>query len=349
MFCTRALFFCGRTGVSLALTAGLLLASWASTTRAQQSDPQSTATDARRVIQEAIKAGPPVGGKSTGVLPPPAANEPEGLVVAKLSAEVAARQLEAKRRAQKSPAEAMAMLDELAASVEGQPLPDEARAQLLRRIERTRVDIEETTGKRRGELALEQRNAQIEGEIDRERAQKGEVEQRIALLVEEYNDLIDEKRFAEAEAVAKKAGQLAPDLPVVRQLIFQSKTLRQHDMRNALAAAQQEGLLGALDEVEQSAIPFAGDYALPDAKTWEGLTQKRRASGAEGRSRATAAELAIQRRLTDAKVKPDIINQPLAAALDTLSKQAGVSIHLDMVGLDQEAVRSDTPVTLDLD
>jgi general secretion pathway protein D len=35
--------------------------------------------------------------------------------------------------------------------------------------------------------------------------------------------------------------------------------------------------------------------------------------------------------------------------IDALAKQADVAIHLDMVGLEQEAVRSDTPVTLSLD
>jgi general secretion pathway protein D len=343
MFCTRAMFIRGRTGASLALCAGL----WAMTAPAQEADSQAKAAEARRVIQEAIK-GAPTDDKRPEVLPAPAANEPEGLLVARLSAEVAARQLEAKRRAQKSPAEAMAMLDELAAGLEGQNLPDQARSLLLDRIERTRVDIEQVTGKRRGELALEKRNEEIEGQIDRERARKVEVEQRIALLVEEYNTLVDEQRFPEAEAVAKKAGQLAPDNAVVRQLIAQSRILRQLTIQKSLVDAEQAGFLDVMNDVEGSARPIAGNIEFPNTKTWQELTKTREQKLAEGRSRATAAELAIQKRL-DVKVKPDFRDQPLAAALDALAKQAGVAIHLDMVGLEQEAVRSDTPVTLALD
>ena len=49
------------------------------------------------------------------------------------------------------------------------------------------------------------------------------------------------------------------------------------------------------------------------------------------------------------KVKASHRDQPLSAVLDALAKQADVPIHLDMVGLEQEAVRSDTPVTISLD
>jgi tetratricopeptide (TPR) repeat protein len=108
--------------------------------------------------------------------------------LARVSAEVAARQLEAKRLAQKSPGDALALLDELAKGLGEQPLPEEARDRLLRRIERTRQDIEEATGKRRAELALEKQNEKIEGDIDRERAR-----QRLDSAVGIYSGLLAER------------------------------------------------------------------------------------------------------------------------------------------------------------
>jgi general secretion pathway protein D len=309
--------------------------------------PQAPAEDARRVIEEAISRAA-TEGRAPQPLPAAAAGEPEQLVLARLSAEVAARQLEAKRRAQKSPAEAMAILDDLEAGLEGQPIPPAARTQFAGRIERTRVDIEQATGRRRAELALEQRNAAIEGEIDRDRARKVEVDQRIALLVDEYNTLINEQRYPEAEAVAKKAGTLAPDNVVVRQMMIQSRTIRQIHAQRSIVDAQQAGVLDTLADVERSARPMVGPIEFPDTKTWHDLTKSRGELLAEGRSRATEAEVAIQNRL-EVRVKPSFTNQPLAAVLDALAKEAKVAIHLDMVGLDQEAVRSDTPVTLSLD
>jgi general secretion pathway protein D len=317
--------------------------------------PAQPETDARRVIQDAIDraAAQPADRQAAGAgaarpLPAPPAGEPEGLALARVSAEVAARQLEAKRLAQKSPGDALALLDDLAKGLADQPLPDEARDRLLRRIERTRQDIEEATGKRRAELALEKQNEQIEGEIDRERARRVEVDQRIAMLVEEYNTLVDERRFPEAEAVAKKAGQLAPDNAVVRQLLAQSRTIRRLDTQRSIDGANQSGFLDVVEDVARSGRPMAGPIEFPASREWADLTKTRTERLAEGRSRVTAAELEIQKKL-EVKVRPAFREQPLAAVLDALSKQAGVAIHIDMVGLEQEAVGSDMPVTLSLD
>jgi general secretion pathway protein D len=315
-----------------------------------RADAAADAAEARQVIQQAIdQAGrQPAAGSAAGALPAADPGEPEGLRTARLSAEVAARQLEAKRLAQKSPADALALLDEVAAGLESQPLAEDARSQLLKRIERTRLDIEETTGKRRAELALERRNAEVEAQIDRERAQRVEVDQRIAMLVEEYNSLIDERRFPEAEAVAKKAGQLAPDNQVVRQLLSQSRTIRRLDAQRTIADDAAVGFLDVMEDVERSGRPITGPIEFPASKEWADLTKTRAERLAEGRSRATAAEIQIQQKLEE-KVLPSYREQPLATVLDALSKQAGVAIHLDMVGLDQEAVSSQTPVTLSLD
>ncbi|MFM8494170.1 MAG: hypothetical protein ACKOEM_01405, partial [Planctomycetia bacterium] len=152
------------------------------------------AAAARRVMEAAINgarpradaaAESPVSDTATPAAPAGPADASPDLVIAKLSAEVAAKQLEAKRVAQKSPAEAMAILDAIASRVAGETIPAEARSQLDRRIERTRRDIEETTGKRRAEIALDRKNATIEAQIDRERGKRVEVDERLAMLVEE--------------------------------------------------------------------------------------------------------------------------------------------------------------------
>ena len=219
--------------------------------------------------------------------------------------------------AQKSPGDALALLDDIAAGLESQPLSEDARSQLLRRIERTRLDIEEATGKRRAELALERRNSEVEAQIDRERAQRVEVDQRIAMLVEEYNSLIVEQRFPEAEAVAKKAGQLAPDNPVVSQLLAQSRTIRRLDTQRTIVGDNEIGFLDVMEDVERYGRPIAGSIEFPDSKDWENLTKTRAELMAEGRSLASAAELLIQQKL-DEKVLPSYREQPLAVVLDAL-------------------------------
>ena len=327
-----------------------LLACWCGAVHAEPpaaaDGPGQDAGTARRVIEEALGRGPQ--GEPPRQADTTVSEVAPDLLLARISAEVAARQLEAKRLGQKSPAEALALLDETAASVSARDIPPEKKEQLLRRIERARRDIEEASGKRRAELALEKRNAEVEGQIDRERARRVEVDQRIAMLVDEYNTLIDQRRFAEAEAVAKKAGQLAPDNAVVRQLLAQSRVIRRIETQKTIVGDQQDAFLDVADDVGKSATPFTGPIEFPETRNWQDLTKNRSQRLAEGRSRASPAELAIHRKL-DTRVKTAYRDQPLAVVLDSLAKQAGVPIHLDMVGLEQEAVASDTPVTLSLD
>jgi len=309
------------------------------------------AAAARRIMQEAISQSAENGAATAGratATSDAAAPVPDDLLVARISAEVAAKQLEARRTAQRSPADALALLDEAAAKVADPAVPEKVRTQLQQRIERARRDIEESTGKRRGELEMERRSAQVDARIDRERAQKVEVDQRLAMLVDEYNSLIDSQRFPEAEAVAKKAGQLAPDNPIVRQLLSQSRVIRRLDTQKTIEGEKRDGFLNVVEDTERSSAPFVGPIEFPTTRDWEDLTKNRTRLQAEGRARATPAELQIQKRMS-VKVKASHRDQPLSTVLDALAKQADVPIHLDMVGLEQEAVRSDTPVTISLD
>jgi general secretion pathway protein D len=292
---------------------------------------------------EAVPIGPasvtPSAGASAGLA---------DLVVAKLSAQVAAGQLEAKRLARTSPVEAFGRLDQLAALVEAEGIPEESRKQILRRLERTRQELEEMTGKRRGELALERRNAEIEADIQREQAMKTETELRLAALIEQYNDLVDERRFDEAEAIAKKASELAPDNPISRQLLSQSRIIRRLASQESIGDARATGFLDMAEDVEGSAAGFVGPIAFPDTKDWKELTKNRTRLAAEGRGRLTVEEQEIQRKLST-KVEASHTAEPLAEVLETLGKQAGVPIHIDTAGLEQEAVTTDTPVTLSID
>ena len=308
--------------------------------------PAADAEAAKRVIAEALGRGTAEPGLPPQPTTPTAV--PDSLLLARVSAEVAAKQLEAKRLAQKSPADAFALLDATATTLGTTEIPADKRDQLLRRIERTRRDIEESTGKRRAEIALDRRNAEIETQVDRERAKRVEVDQRIAMLVEEYNSLIDQQRFAEAEAIAKKAGQLSPDNVVVRQLLSQSRVIRRMDTQRSIEGGRQDAFLNVAEDVQQSATPFTGPIEFPGTKQWADLTKNRSRLQAEGRSRATPAEMEIHRKL-ETKVKAPYKDQPLSEVLADLQKQAGVPIHLDMVGLEQEAITSDTRVTLSLE
>ena len=170
--------------------AAVLACSWLAARAEELPAPAAADRDAaaaKRMIDQALGRSDARAARPQAAATADAGEVAPDLLLARISAEVAARQLEAKRLGQKSPADALALLDQAADNVSAQPIPAERKDQLLRRIERARRDIEEASGKRRAELALDKRNAEIEGQIDRERARKVEVDQRIAMLVDEYN------------------------------------------------------------------------------------------------------------------------------------------------------------------
>ena len=124
-------------------------------------------------------------------------------------------------------------------------------------------------GKRRGELDMERKSAQVEARVTREKSQKVEVDQRLAMLVEEYNSLVDAQRFPEAEAVAKKAGQLAPDNPIVRQLLSQSRVIRRLDTQKSIEGRKRDGFMDVAEDVERSSTPFVGPIEFPTTRDWK--------------------------------------------------------------------------------
>ena len=60
----------------------------------------------------------------------------------------------------------------------------------------------------------------------RSNARTAEKQQRLAVIVDQYNRLMDEQRWPEADDVAKKAAELDPQNPVVQQLLLRSKFTR---------------------------------------------------------------------------------------------------------------------------
>ena len=108
---------------------------------------------------------------------------------------------------------------------------------------------------------------------------------------------------------------------------------------------------GVYDEtlagVEESSIPFPGEYDMGNVRDWVSLSERRGQYSDDARYRMTPAE----RQLTAALSQPlavDFDNVPLAQAMEYLAQLADVSIHIDPVGLAAEGVGSNDPVTLQL-
>jgi len=267
----------------------------------------------------------------------------------KIAADVAVRESEARRIQENDPKRALAMMQEIRAAVEPAALDAPSREALLRRVDRSIAEMQRYLDDNQARIELNERNAATRAEIKREETVRVEVQNDLAKLVDEFNKLMDERRYAEAEVVAKKAGELAPDEPVVRQLKLQSQFVRNFMNNTNIRDLQQRGLVRAMESVSESAIPFDDRNPIDfgDPKSWQELTLRRKSQLEGLEFRRSEKELEIQQKLKT-PVSLRFQNAPLSQVLDYLAKLAQVNMHVDPQGLLEEGVNTNTPVTIDL-
>ena len=179
---------------------------------------------------------------------------------------------------------------------------------------------------------------------------KVEVQQRMAEMVDQFNKLVDEHRYAEAEVVANRLYEMAPDELVAQQIKKQAKMIRRERWsRDINAQSEKAWPMDMLDiRRRRRPRPLAGlEHGLrASAPTGTDVKTSQVAESTDSRA-ASIKELEIEQKLKT-PVLPRYDETPLTKVVESLSQLAGVNIHLDPRGLEQEGVRSDTPITLNL-
>jgi general secretion pathway protein D len=276
------------------------------------------------------------------------ADESVQVVARQLSAEVSKRQSEAQRLQTEDPERAVAILREAQQMVERSKLPESSRRELLSRIDITLGKTQKFIDDHASEIDLDKQNEMVMNEVERRREVKIKVEQKTAELVDEFNKLLDEQRYAEAEIVAKRLIEMSPEDPVAQQTYQTAKFVRREMMNRQLVDSKERSVWDQLDAVEHSAInPVARDgEELRFAKNWPDIVNDRKGSK-ELVERRSERELEIERRLRT-PVLLRYQDTPLTEVVDGLSELTGVNIHVDPRGLEQEGYTVDTKVTVNL-
>jgi general secretion pathway protein D len=276
------------------------------------------------------------------------AAESQQVLARQMSAEIGKKQSEARHMREQDPRQALKLLKDARQQVTDSKLSDEYRTQLLHRIDITLDETEKYINDHRSEIELDEKNKAVLEEVARDKEVRLKVQQQIADLVDQFNKLRDEQRFAEMEVVARRLIELAPDNAVAQQVWQTSKFIRREYMNRDLQDRKEESVWATLNDVENSAIQTVGDNRemIYDQKHWNDLVKDRKGAGDRNEHR-TERELEIERRLkTPVLLKYE--NTPLSEVMHGMSELAGVNIHLDPRGLSQEGVNSDTPVTINL-
>ena len=266
-----------------------------------------------------------------------------------VAAELARKEQAAAKLRETSPKQARQALEECRALIEKADLDKSARDILLRRVDRQMEELEKYVHSNRGRIELNERNDAVRAEIERGRQTKVEVEQKLADLVDEFNKLMDERRYAEAEVVYKRAAEIAPDELVVNQLKNTVKMVSRTQKYNEIRAAKEEGFLTALNNAEISAEPFDDNkpYQFGNAKDWAKLSTTRREWEKQQANRKSERDIEIEKRLRT-PVWLKYKDAPLSQVIEDLGKLAQIPTYLDPRGLTEEGINSDTPVTINL-
>jgi general secretion pathway protein D len=265
-----------------------------------------------------------------------------------VAADVTRAQMQAKAILVREPKQALALLQEIRHNVEtaGQLDPAVRDAQ-LRRIDMTINETQQYMRVNAAQIDLNEQNRAVEEAVESKQQKRVEIDEKMAALVDEFNRLSDEQRYAEAELVAKRARAMDPDNPIIVQLMRQSKVQHQLALSRDIAERKEDNFLAVQRDIEEATIAQTESIVYPTAKFWADLTKSRGELEAAGNTRQSPREKKIEGSLTTpVMLKYD--RRPLREVLDELAKLADINIHLDQQGMAIEGVTYDTPVSINL-
>ena len=256
-------------------------------------------------------------------------------------------QTEASKLRETDPRQSLSILEEAGQLVSKSELDENTKTQLQRRLALSIAETERYIKEHQSEIELDEANNKVLAEVDRQRSVKVQVREKIAEMVDQFNRLIDEHRYAEAEVVAQRLYEMAPEEPVAQQVWQSSKFIRREKLNRELSDMSEEGFMRIQEGIKRSAAEglVQSENPITYGENWADI--KGRAGSSDRNSYRSERELEIERKLRT-PILPNYNDMPLTEVVDGLSKIAGINIHLDPRGLSQEGVQSDTTVSLSL-
>lgn len=250
---------------------------------------------------------------------------------------------------EQDPLKSVGLIKQTRAMVVESALSAQDKQIILSRVDQMIVEMDTYVERHRSEIELNQRNREILNDNARRREYTEEVQQRLQKLVQEYNQLRNERRFYEAQAKAKEARDLMPDEPVVTQM-WQEVLFHQRVANNELLKEQKEaGVWGALNKADEASIPFVDDNPIVyNEGIWADLTRSRLRFAGDGQRERHPSEVEIQKKLL-MPISLRFKEAPLGEILDYMKTVSGINIYVDPEGLIQEGVHLSDPIpSLDL-
>jgi general secretion pathway protein D len=256
----------------------------------------------------------------------------------------------AERLREKNPEQALTVLDQALASVENSTVGDEASKNLINSIRRTQTSVNAYKEQQAPLLDLKRRNAETLSIVESNIQTQIRVEQELASLVDEFNTLMDQRRYSEAEVIAKQAVELDPENPVTVVMEWKSKFARRIAFNNQLKDDKEQNFIDVLNDVELSALnPVHTDpIAYMDAKDWQELSARREQFGGPDNKVRTDVEKKIEQSLSR-QISLHFDNAPLTDVMKHIANLVGITVYVDGPALSEVGIEASTSVSIDVD
>ncbi|MFN5534214.1 MAG: hypothetical protein ACK5EN_01970 [Planctomyces sp.] len=247
-----------------------------------------------------------------------------------------------------NPDEALQILDNTLATIEATPLSKESLETLAGYVRRSHASISAWRDQQAPNLAREDKNRNIMEAIQLETEAKIRIEQEFADLVEDFNLKMKERRYAEAELIARKAKDLNPDLPQATIMVEKAKLRKQIAFNEDVKERKADSFLQSLNDVEEAMIAPGRDYNMPDARSWGELTKRRERLGRVDSRERTESELKIEKSLGD-KVSLHYKDTPLTEVVRQIALDHGINITMKTREIESEGLSVTQMVSIDVD
>ncbi|TWU34389.1 type II secretion system protein GspD [Novipirellula artificiosorum] len=266
----------------------------------------------------------------------------------RLYREVTAELAAASGQHESAPLDALDQLETLRRRVEGSDVDDAAKRSLASMVTKALSDQKQYVEANRAQINLDLQNESVRTDLATEAQQEARIDDEIANLVQNFNELIDARRFNEAEIIAKQVQELKPGSPIAITMFHNARMQVRGLMDQEIRDEKEDIFLNQMLGVERAAIGLHPDrdFEFGDVKGWADLS-RRRTAGTDADTELSVREKEIKQALsTDVNVKYN--NRPIHEVLEDLSAMTGVPIVMDNRALSAVRVTVDTPVNLSL-
>ena len=241
------------------------------------------------------------------------------------------------------PLEAQSQLETLRRRVGAAEVEDQARAALIVMVDRAISSQKRYVENNRANIELELENESVRTQMRLEDERTVQIDEEVSALVDDFNNLMRDKRYPEAETIAKQVAALKPSSSIATSMLHVSRMGTRLQINNDIQLAKEDGFVREFSNVNEAMTPMDTSVPLvmPDATHWERIRESREGTTAD--SIYSESELRIRDQLSST-VSVQYANEPLGEVLDDLSALADIPVVADYAAMATVGVTLDTPV-----